>query len=124
MLPGTSSVLAKEFIAELYRAFNAREIDLVLALMEPGVAWPNGMTGGYEVGREAVRAYWTRQWAMIDPKVTPKCVDGAGRGRVAVRVRQVIRDLYGRVLRDGMVTHLYSLHGFRVVTMEIQAEVD
>jgi ketosteroid isomerase-like protein len=122
MLPGTSNDLAKAFIAELYRAFNAREIDHLLAMMEPDVAWPNGMDGGYEAGREAVRAYWSRQWTMIDPQVTPQRADAAGEGQVSVLVRQLIRDLDGQVLRDGPVTHLYTLRGFRVVTMEIRPE--
>jgi ketosteroid isomerase-like protein len=120
MLPGTASIFAKIFIAELYAGFNARDIDGLLALMEPDVAWPNGMDGGYEAGREAVRAYWTRQWAMIDPQVTPEQVDVVGKGRLAVQVHQVIRDHAGEVLREGPVTHLYTVRGFRIVTMEIR----
>jgi nuclear transport factor 2 (NTF2) superfamily protein len=124
MLPGSASTDDRDFIDELYAGFNAREIDRLLLLMEPDVAWPNGMDGGYETGRDAVRAYWTRQWMQIDPEVTPQKVDAAAGGRLAVRVRQVIRDPSGRVLRDGPVTHLYTLRGFRVVTMEIRAETD
>jgi hypothetical protein len=30
-----------------YAAFNARDIDAVLALMQPNVTSPNGMEGGY-----------------------------------------------------------------------------
>jgi nuclear transport factor 2 (NTF2) superfamily protein len=122
MLPGTANEDDKTFIAELYAAFNGREVDHLLALMEPQVAWPNGMEGGFETGREAVRAYWTRQWTRIDPQVTPEQVDLVARGQLAVQVHQVIRDLSGDVLSDRRITHLYTLNGFRVVTMEIVAE--
>ena len=53
----------------MYDAFNARDIDAVLAAMTDDVDWPNGWEGGRELGREAVREYWTRQWAAIDPSV-------------------------------------------------------
>jgi ketosteroid isomerase-like protein len=33
-----------------YTAFNARDIDAVLAVMRPDVIWPNGMEGGTVVG--------------------------------------------------------------------------
>ena len=56
-----------ELLTEAYRAFNAREIDAVLAIMHHDVDWPNGMEGGRVHGHEGVRDYWTRQWAMINP---------------------------------------------------------
>ena len=36
--------------------------------MPPG---PNGMDGGHVLWPEAVREYWTRQWAMVSPHVEP-----------------------------------------------------
>ena len=57
----------RETLMQLYRSFNARDIDGVLAHLAPGVDWPNGWEGGREHGREAVRSYWTRQWAAIEP---------------------------------------------------------
>jgi hypothetical protein len=49
-------------------AFNARDIDAVLALMHADVGWPNGMEGH---GNAGMREYRTRQWNMINPIVTP-----------------------------------------------------
>ena len=121
MLPGTASEADKAFVADIYEAFNAREIDRLLRLMLPDVAWPNGMEGGYEMGREAVRAYWTRQWAMIDPQVTPERVDAPDDGTLAVAVRQVIRDLSGKVLKDDPITHIYALRAGGIATMEIRS---
>jgi len=118
-LPGTASEADKRFVAAIYADFNAREIDRLLALMIPDVEWPNGMEGGFEQGREAVRAYWTRQWGLIDPQVTPLQVDAEPDGRLAVRVRQVIRDLAGATLRSGEVLHTYTLAGGQVRRMDI-----
>jgi ketosteroid isomerase-like protein len=36
----------RELLKAAYRAFNARDIEGVLALMAPNVDWPNGMEGG------------------------------------------------------------------------------
>ena len=59
----------EELLRRAYEAFNARDVDAVLALMHPDVDWPNGMEGGRVLGRAAVREYWTRQFEMIDSRV-------------------------------------------------------
>ena len=53
---------AQTLIAEAYSAFNQRNIDAVLALMSESVSWPKASEGGRAVGKEEIRAYWTRQW--------------------------------------------------------------
>jgi hypothetical protein len=37
--------------------------------MTDDIDWPNGWEGGRVSGKDAVRAYWTRQWAEIDPHI-------------------------------------------------------
>src|SRR5437762_10165350 len=61
-----------KLLRDAYAAFNARDIDAALGTMHPDVVWPNGMEGGYVHGHDAVRAYWTRQWDVIDPHVEPR----------------------------------------------------
>ncbi len=102
-----------------YAAFNARDIDATLAAMWPDVAWPNGMEGGYVHGHEAVRAYWTRQWTMIDPHVEPVGFAVDGQERVTVTVHQVVRDLSGKLLVDQTVGHRYTIRDRLITTMEI-----
>ena len=58
-------------IAEAYSAFNRRDIDGALALMSENVSWPRASEGGRVVGKEEIRAYWTRQWKEFDPHVEP-----------------------------------------------------
>ena len=96
---------AEAQLLSLYEAFNARDIDRVLAATTEDVDWPNGWEGGRERGRAAVRAYWTRQWAEIDPHVEPVSIIRRPDGRVAVDVQQLVRDL------DGNLLWVRSLHG-------------
>jgi hypothetical protein len=110
-----------QLLRQAYAAFNARDIDGALALMHPEVDWPNGMEGGRELGHEAVRAYWTRQFGMIDSHVEPVGFDVDDEGRIVVDVHQVVRDLEGSVLSDGRVRHVYTLRDGLVSRMDIDS---
>ncbi len=105
---------------ELYAAFNARDIDTLLAAMTDDVDWPNGWEGGRVHGREAVRSYWSRQWAELDPRVEPVTISTRADGRIAVDVHQVARNLVGEVLWDGRVLHIYELRDGLVARMDIE----
>ena len=110
-----------ELLTRCYQAFNARDIDTVLALMHPDVVWPNGMEGGYVHGHDAVRDYWRRQWGMIDPHVEPTGFATDQEGHTVVTVHQVVRDLDGAMLADRMVEHIYTIEQGLVRGMEIAA---
>jgi hypothetical protein len=109
----------EQLLRQAYAAFNARDIDGALALMHPDVDWPNGMEGGREHGHEAVRAYWTRQFGLIDSHVEPVGFERDDQGRIVVDVHQVVRDLEGSVLSDGRVRHVYTLRDGLVSRMDI-----
>jgi hypothetical protein len=102
-----------------YAAFNARDLDGALATMQPDVVWPNGMEGGVVHGHDGVRAYWTRQWGIINPHVDPVSFTPDARGRIAVSVHQVARDLSGNVLLDRMVEHVFTLKDGLIQSMDI-----
>jgi ketosteroid isomerase-like protein len=108
------------YFEELYAAFNRRDIDHVLATMSEDVDWPNAWKGGRLVGRDAVRDYWTAQWAEIDPRVEPMSVTERPDGALAVRVRQVVRSPAGDVLADGEVDHVYRLGDGLVRRMDVE----
>jgi hypothetical protein len=110
----------ERLIRRAYAAFNARDIDGALALMHPDVDWPNGMEGGRELGHDAVRAYWTRQFGMIDSHVEPVGFGVDDQGRVVVDVHQILRDLDGNVLSEGRVRHAYTFRDGLVVRMDIE----
>ncbi len=119
MAPGRE----EERIRRAYAAFNARDIDGALALMHPDVEWPNGMEGGIERGHAAVRAYWTRQWTMIDPHVEPLAVRHDPAGGWVVEVHQVVRARDGSLLADRRIRHVYALDEDGLIRrMEIQED--
>ncbi|WP_433222834.1 nuclear transport factor 2 family protein [Dactylosporangium sp. CS-047395] len=107
-------------LEELYAAFNARDIPALLDAMTENVEWPNGWEGGTVHGREQVRDYWLRQWAEINPTVTPEGFAEEPDGRIAVTVHQVVRGKDDALLADQMVTHVYRFSGARVQAMEIR----
>ncbi len=110
----------RELLIYVYDAFNRRDVDSILALMHPEVEWPNGMDGGWVHGREGVRAYWTRQWGVVDPHVEPITFQTEEGGSIVVDVHQVVRDLHGAVLLDRTVQHAYLIKDGMIVRMEIR----
>ena len=111
----------RELLTTVYAAFNRRDIDGVLALMRADVDWPNGMEGGRVHGCDEVRAYWRRQWGILDPRVEPVRIEDDETGNTVVDVHQVICDLSGKVLREQMVQHVYSFRDGLIERMDIRS---
>ncbi len=109
-------------IEQAYSAFNGRDIDGALALMTEDVRWPKASEGGAVVGKEEIRAYWTRQWGEFDPRVEPIAMSEDEGGRVRVRVHQVVKSLEGEVLADGEVLHVFTVRGGLIAAMELGGE--
>jgi hypothetical protein len=110
----------REQLIGAYRDFNERRLEAVLARMHPEVRWSNGWEGGYVHGHEGVRDYWTRQWAVLDPKVEPQTIEPDDQGRMVVRVHQVVHDRDGNLLVDTIVHHEYRFKESLIVEMDIQ----
>ncbi|MEO7214760.1 nuclear transport factor 2 family protein [Mucilaginibacter sp.] len=111
----------EDIIHQVYTAFNNRDIDGVFKFFLPDVEWPNGWEGGYVHGHQEVRDYWTRQWAELNPIVTPETIKPLQDGRLLVEVRQVVKDLEGNMVFDGPVKHVYEFEGGLIKKMVIEA---
>jgi nuclear transport factor 2 (NTF2) superfamily protein len=109
-----------EFLKRVYDRFNARDMDTVLAAIDEDVVWANGMEGGHVYGRDGVRDYWTRQWAMIAPRVEPAEFSTGPEGEVIVEVHQVVHDLAGNLLADKMVGHIFRIENGLVKRFDIR----
>jgi SnoaL-like domain len=109
-----------EFLKRVYGWFNAREMETVLGAMDEDVMWANGMEGGHVHGRDGVRSYWTRQWAMVDPHVEPIGFSTDPEGRVVVEVHQVVHDLAGNLLVDHLVGHIFRIEGGLIKRFDIR----
>ncbi len=110
----------RELLTAVYAAFNRRDIEGALALMRTNVDWPNGMDGGRVHGRDEVRAYWRRQWGILNPRVEPVGMEDDETGNTVVDVHQVVRDLYGNILKDQTVQHVYSFRNGLIDRMDIR----
>jgi len=107
-------------IAQAYAAFNQRNVDAALALMTENVSWPKASEGGRVVGKEEIRAYWTRQWQEFDPLVEPIEVIDREDGKTDVRVHQLVKSLGGEVLSDSEVWHVYTVANGLIERMDLK----
>lgn len=106
-------------LQQAYTAFNQRDTDAALALMTPDVRWPKASEGGSVIGKDEVRAYWTRQWQEFDPTVTPVAMTEQADGSVIVRVHQVVKSQLGDLLFDGEVVHVFMLRDGLIAAMAL-----
>ncbi|MBB3997282.1 nuclear transport factor 2 family protein [Aureimonas pseudogalii] len=114
-------------LRRLYERFNARDIDGVLPVLAVDVAWANGMDGGHVHGHEALRDYWTRQWAMVSPHVAPVGFTETGDGSITAEVRQTVLNLDGTPLegqthglRDKTVAHVFRMQDGKINRFDIR----
>lgn len=113
-MPDTQTLIAKA-----YAAFNLRDIESALALMSDGVSWPKASEGGRVVGKEEIRAYWTRQWQEFDPHVEPLEITDQPSGVTNVKVQQLVKSLGGDVLSDSEVWHVYTIANGLIERMDL-----
>ncbi|HEY9515951.1 MAG TPA: nuclear transport factor 2 family protein [Gemmatimonadaceae bacterium] len=114
----------RAIIEQAYSAFNRRDIDSALALMTQDVSWPRASEGGKVVGKEEIRAYWTRQWSEFDPHVEPLAMTEDDGGKTRVRVHQLVKSLQGDILSDSEVLHVFTMKGGLISAMDLGDEAD
>jgi hypothetical protein len=103
----------------LYERFNARDVEAVLAAMQPDVQWANSTQGGHLVGHDAVRAYWVQQWAEIALILTPEHFSTDALDRVVLEGRLRVRDRSGALLADSRFKHAYTFKDGLVQRMDV-----
>ena len=109
----------RQFLQNLYDAFNKREIETIISLMRPDVKWANGLEGGFVYGRDAVREYWTNQFKDIQPELETLKFETDEKNRNVVTVHQIIRDLQGNLLADATVQQIFTIENGLISFYEI-----
>ena len=112
----------QDLFKKAYAAFNARDINTALSTMHRDVQWPKAFEGGYVSGHDEIRKYWTRQWAEINPTVEPVVFNERQNGTFEIAVHQIVKDLQGNPVFDGIVKHIYTLQDGLLRRMDIEAE--
>lgn len=111
------------FFTKLYKNFNERNIDPIIANMTDNVKWANGMEGGYVYGGDAVKEYWTRQFTMVSSNVTPLKIDSENEV-VKIKVHQVVHNLNGKLLADEFVYHFFYLKDNKIAEFHIGEKIN
>jgi len=96
-------------------------VDGALAFMSDDVSWPKALEGSRVVGKEEVRACWTRQWAAFDPYVELLETIDLGGDKLEVRVHQLVKNLQGDVLSDSD-RHVFSVKDGLIKSMDLKGE--
>jgi len=110
----------RQILRDAYRAFNARDLVAATELLHPAVDWPNAWEGGRVVGREAVGAYWQRQFESISSKVEPKAFTEEADGAITVEIHQVVHDAQtGDLLSDSQICHRYRIENGLISRMDV-----
>lgn len=112
----------EQIIQTIYELFNSRKIDGVFSYLTDDVAWANGMEGTHVHGKQAIREYWTHQWSVINPHVTPLKITKASDGSILVDVHQVVKDLNGAIVLDEEIVHCFRMNSGRIVRFDIPNE--
>jgi hypothetical protein len=115
-----SEMNTQALITQMYASFNERDVDATLALMSEDVSWPKASEGGRVIGKQAIREYWTRQWAEFDPLVHVLDVVERESGVTDVKVHQLVKDRSGSVLSDTELWHVYSFSDGLIDRMDIK----
>lgn len=97
----------EKYLQNLYDAFNKRDVETVLSMMDENVKWANGMEGGFVDGRDNVREYWRRQFEMFNPQLEI-LESKSDKNQSVVKLRQIVRDLSGNLLDDKTVEHVFT----------------
>lgn len=87
--------------------------------MSEEVDWPKASEGGRAIGKEAIRAYWTRQWTEFNPTVEPiEMIDGEA-GSIDVKVHQFVEHLSGDIISDQTLTRVFTIANDLIERMDL-----
>ena len=109
----------RQFLQDLYAAFNNRELETIISVMHPDVKWATGVEGGFVYRRNAVREYWTKQYQMIQVQLEALKFETDERNQNIVTVHQVVSDLPGNLLVDMTVQQIFTIDNGSIVLYEI-----
>ena len=109
----------RQFLQNLYDAFNKGEIETIISVMHPDVEWANGVEGGFVYGRDAVREYWTNQYKVIQVQLETLKFETDENNRNVVTVHQIIKDLQGNLLADTTVQQIFTIEDGLISLYEI-----
>lgn len=119
--PADASVVA--LLTGLYDAIDRRDIEAVAGCFGHDARIPDSLEGEIVVGRDAIRAYYLRQFATIQVNTSlisaHRLPDGAIRAHLLVRLDGAEGGSWG----EGQVKVTYRLHAGQITEMVVDETV-
>lgn len=109
----------ERLLRDCYDAFNARDLPGTMKGIGPHVEWPNLLDGVTMHGRDAVAAYFLRQWEQMNPHFDLRHFEMDEEGKVVLTVIQTVRGRGENLISQGLVRHLYEFEDGLVRRMDI-----
>jgi len=106
-------------LLKAYEAFNARDIEAVLALMCEDVNLENALTRDRVIGKAKVRDLWLLQWKHGNPKLEPLKVYEED-GKMVILSRHTATDADGRMMTDQEIEEVYTIRDGLVARMDFR----
>ncbi len=109
-----------DVIFAAYKSYNERDIDALLKLMCEDVNWSNALTGDRIKGHAEMRKVWLLQWTSLNPQTEPISIHEDTEGRTVVRVREILREVGGRLLMDQEMEQVFTLRDGLIERMDFR----
>jgi ketosteroid isomerase-like protein len=110
----------EEIVREAYTAFNNRDIEQAVTLMDPEVEWPDVVQGGFVRGREGVRRHWREVFAQAEPHIELADLERRPDRSIAAKVRQVVTGPDGQQISDEHLVHVFRIDDELITRMTVE----
>jgi len=108
-----------DVILAAYKSYNERDIDALLQVMCEDVNWMNALTGDRIRGHAEMREVWLLQQTSLDVQTEPIRIYEED-GRTVVLVREIMREVGGRLLMDQEMEHVFTFRDGLVERMDFR----
>jgi ketosteroid isomerase-like protein len=110
----------EEIVRAAYAAFNDRDIEQAVALMDPDVEWPDVVRGGVVRGRDGVRGHWREVFASAEPRIEVGDLERRPDRSIAAAVRQVVTGPDGQLISDDHLVHVFHIDDQLITRMDVE----
>ena len=107
-----------DLVRRMYAAYNSRDAEGLLALVTDDVDWPDGPARLH--GKDALRAYWQRQWTRTRTHDEPGEPVELGEGLISVAVDQTVRTTDGSPVSAGRFRHVFRFRDGLAARLDIE----
>jgi ketosteroid isomerase-like protein len=110
----------EDTIRQAYAAFNDRDIERAVTMMDPNVEWPDVVDGGFVHGHGGVRRHWRDVFASADTRIEINDLARRPDRSVAAHVRQVVVGPGGQTLSEHRLIHVFRLDDGLITRMDVE----